>query len=94
MLYGIDACPINKSQINSLQFAVTGMLMKLFNTRSTDIVDECVSLFGFPTVSVFIYRRKHRFLFKYGEGNNTLCKSLADIAADELRTVALKLHSF
>lgn len=47
MLYGLDASPVNKSQINSLQFAVTGMLMKIFCTKNKDVIDDCMSFFSF-----------------------------------------------
>ena len=71
-----------KSQISSLQFAVTGMLMKIFRTKCKDIVDECMSLFYFATVDILVYKRKHNFLFKLiNAGNNSLCKLFANIAA-------------
>jgi Reverse transcriptase (RNA-dependent DNA polymerase) len=47
MLYGLDVCTVNKSQINSLQYAVTGMLMKVFQTKSRNIIQECAMYFNF-----------------------------------------------
>ena len=41
LLNGLDACPITTSQIKSLQFAVTGMLMNIFNTRNKAVITEC-----------------------------------------------------
>ena len=41
LLYGLDACPITTNQINSLQFAVTGMLMNIFNTRNKSVISLC-----------------------------------------------------
>ena len=72
MLFGLDACTINKSQINSLQFAVTGMLIKLFYTRSKDIVNESLHFFGFSTVDILIYERKYNFLMKFSVADNLL----------------------
>jgi len=93
MLYGLDACPVNNSQLNSLQFAVTGMLMKLFFTNDKDIINECMTLFYFSTVAECVYKRKHNFLFKYREIDNSLCKAFTDVATDELKSVTLKLNN-
>ena len=91
MLYGLDACPVNVSQLNSLQFAVTGMLMKLFCTKNKDLIDECMTLFCFDTVSTNVYKRKRNFLFKYTTIGNSLCKLFTDVATAELNLVAVKL---
>jgi hypothetical protein len=42
MFYGLEACPLNSTQLNSLEFALTSVLMKVFATRSKDIIDECM----------------------------------------------------
>ncbi len=91
MLFGLDACTINKSQINSLQFAVTGMLMKLFCTRSKDIVNESLHFFGFSAVDILIYKRQYNFLMKYSIADNLLCHIFANIAVNELNNVKAKL---
>jgi len=36
--YGSDCCPVSKCQFNSLEFAYRGSFMKIFDTRSKDIV--------------------------------------------------------
>lgn len=64
MFYGLEACPITRSQIKSLDFAVTGACMKLFCTRSKDIVSECMEIFNFPTVYTSVMKRKNKFLIK------------------------------
>ena len=83
LLYGLDACPITTNQINSLQFAVTGMLMKLFNTRSKSVITECIDFFDFQTVAYTICKRKLNFLLKYSVLNNSLCQLFSDIADKE-----------
>ena len=79
LLYGLDACPISTMQVNSLQFAVSGMLMKIFNTRNKSVI----AFFGFQTVSYAIYKRKLTFLLKYSVLNNSICQVFADIADKE-----------
>ena len=67
------------------------MLMKLFCTKNKDLIDECMTLFCFDTVSTNVYKRKHNFLFKYTTIVNSLCKLFTDVATDELNLVAVKL---
>ena len=53
LLYAVEACPVNRSLEKSLQFSVTRILMKIFKTRSSDIVMECQNYFGFLHHSYF-----------------------------------------
>jgi hypothetical protein len=93
MLYGLAACPMNVSQIYSLQFAVTGMLMKLFCTKDKNTIDDCMLLFGFNTVCNYVLNRKHNFLSKYSNvDSNSICTLFSGIATAELTAVALKLN--
>ena len=43
MLYGAEVCALKKSQTESLQFAVNSSFMKIFNTKSMNVVSECLS---------------------------------------------------
>jgi len=40
MYYGLEACPVNKSQIKSLHFAVNSAFRKIFLIKSYDAADE------------------------------------------------------
>ena len=93
MLYGLDACPINKTQTQSLQFAVTGMLMKIFNCKHKDIVDTCSEYFHFDSVDVCILKRKHNFLLRFCELNNVLCRAFSDVANCELSNLTIRLNN-
>jgi len=42
LYYGLEACPINKSQIKSLDFVLNNAFRKIFLTKSYDIANECV----------------------------------------------------
>ena len=55
LLYGLIARPMSKSQINSLKFAVTGMLMELFDTRNKPVIAGCIEFFYFQMVSYAIF---------------------------------------
>jgi len=41
LLYAVEACPVNRSLQGSLEFPFTRILMKIFRTRSKEIVTEC-----------------------------------------------------
>jgi len=59
--FPLDAAgPVNRSLEKSLQFSVTRILMKIFKTRSSDIVMECPNYFGFYTIYTLIRKEKQR----------------------------------
>jgi len=44
LLYGLEVCPLRKSDISSLDFVVNRFFMKLFHTNNIDIVNYCTLL--------------------------------------------------
>ena len=65
LLYGLEACPMNKSDLWSLDFVVDRLLMKLFKTANIQIVRECQKNFGFELPSVILDKRCSKFISKY-----------------------------
>jgi len=95
MLYGLDVCTVNKSQIKSLQFAVTGMLMKVFKTKSRDIVEECALYFNFLPVNQYILKRQYNFLFNFVNRPTTFLSCLFKQGAScQMEAVSAKLCSY
>jgi len=47
LLYGLECCPLNKSDVKSLDFTVTRFLMKLFKSVNLDLINECRFCFNF-----------------------------------------------
>jgi len=47
LLYGLEACPLVKSEFASLDFVVNRFFMKMFGTSNVDVVRHCQSCFGF-----------------------------------------------
>ena len=41
LLYGLDACPINATDFKSLQHPINYIFMKMFATKSAEVVTEC-----------------------------------------------------
>ena len=65
LLYGLEACPLNKSQLNSLDFVINRFFMKLFVTLDRNIVENCQEKFGFMLPSSLLEKRKKKFETKY-----------------------------
>jgi hypothetical protein len=84
LLYGLDACPVNKSEGTSLDFPVTRILMKIFQTTNRDIISDCQSHFNLPPVHILIRQRKVKFLQKYIAVENLLCNRFCSIATAQL----------
>jgi hypothetical protein len=89
LFYGLEACPLSKSQTNSLQFAMTGALMKIFKTSSKDVIAECMLMFNLQTVHDAVLRRKSNFLLKYMSSTNALCNALYATALNEFEGLSV-----
>jgi len=62
LYYDSDCCPVSKSQFNSLEFALRGSFMKIFDTRSKDIVLYCMKMFNVQSPYRETIKRKCKFL--------------------------------
>jgi len=51
LLYGLEACPLAKSELSSLDFVVNRFFMKMFRTSNIEIVRNCQSYFCFKLPS-------------------------------------------
>jgi len=74
LLYGLEACPLNKSDKNSLDFTLTRFLMKLFNTGSMDVVKDCQFYFNFPSPSSLVATRTASFVKRFSASENNFCQ--------------------
>ena len=88
LLYAVEACPVNRSLEKSLQFSVTRILMKIFKTRSSDIVTECQNYFGFYSTATLIRKRKATFLHKLANSHNELCELFRLVAQAEIDMIS------
>ncbi len=73
LLFCLEVCPLNKTDLRSLNFTVTRVLMKIFHTYSNVIIKECQVYFSFPSVDTLVKTRTLTFLRKYCAINNVLC---------------------
>jgi len=73
-LYGLVACPLNKTQLSSLDFAINKFLMKLFSTSNMEIITYCREQFDFELPSVILARHTSLLLDKLRHCDNCLIK--------------------
>ena len=62
LLYGLDACPITPTDFKSLQHPINNIFMKMFATKSAEVVTECQQAFEFQPICNQINCRKIIFL--------------------------------
>ena len=61
LLYGLEACPLTKSDLQSLDFVINRFVMKLFTTKSIETVNFCQDNFGFSLPSTLWSKRVSKF---------------------------------
>ena len=84
VLYGLDACPVNNADKHSLDFVLTRSLMKLFQTNSIIVINECRNAFNIELLSTMVTERKRRFLSKFSTSENVFCQLFTNVAYLEL----------
>jgi len=73
-MYGLEACPMRKTDLNSLDFVLNRFFIKLFKTGNIDLVKRCQSYFCFELPSVLYDRRACKFYIKYRNHLNVFCQ--------------------
>jgi len=66
LMYGLEACPLVKSDLSSLDFAINRFFMKLFRTNNIDVVKCCQYYFVFDVKVLTFQRKISKFLFRNG----------------------------
>ena len=65
LLYGLETCPLNKADLNSLDFVIDRYFMKFFKTSNLDIERYCQEQFCFELPSVTLVHRRTKFEAKF-----------------------------
>jgi len=68
LLYGFEACPLTKSDLQSLDFVMNRFFMKLFTTKSIETVKYCQEYFDFSLLSVLFILFHQTVVAYYGRG--------------------------
>ena len=74
LLYGLEACVLNITEKRSLNYPCTRFLMKLFSTFDMKIISDVQLYFNFGEPATLLEGRKQRFVQKYLNCDNLLCK--------------------
>ena len=77
LLYGLEPCPLRKSDLSSLDFVINRFFMKMFNTSNMDIVKSCQLYFNFDMPSTLWAKRARTFDIKFSASDNMFCKATA-----------------
>ena len=65
LLYCLEVCPLTIADKHSLDFSVYRVLMKLFQTVNTSVIDECRQYFGFKLPSEILLSRSCKYIAKH-----------------------------
>ena len=71
LLYGLEACPLRKSDISSLDFVVNRFFVKSFQTNNIDIVNYCVHSLNLIYLGL-VEKRSKKFVAKYRSCENVI----------------------
>jgi len=64
LLYGLDVCCLNKTELNSLDFVINRFCMKLFSTSNMDIIKDCQSYLNLKLPSELLTKRYDKFFIE------------------------------
>jgi len=64
LLYGIEVCPLNRADMQSLDFCVNRLLMKSSCTNNLSTLEECIHYFNIALLSELLRKRTEKFLRK------------------------------
>ena len=73
-LWSLVACPLNKTQLSSLDLEMNRFFMKLFSTSNMEIITYRWEQFNFELPSVILARHTSLFLDKLRHCDNCLIK--------------------
>ena len=62
LLNGLESCQLSNADLRSLDFTFNRLFMKLFKTKSIDVVKACQSFTGSEVPSCVLKRRTDKFI--------------------------------
>ena len=84
LLYGTGACHFSVRETTSLDYSISCALIKVFNKKSSEILENCKLAFGFRPFALSIAIRKRHFYNKYAHCQATTASTLSsDYVANE-----------
>ena len=83
----------NKSVLRSLDFCMNCILMKIFKTKSMEVVHECQIMFNLSPMNFAVRQRKLQFLRKFIVVDNSVCKMFEANARHEQLYLLAELNA-
>jgi len=77
LLYGLESCHLSNADLRSLDFTFNRFFMKLFKTKSIDVVKACQSFTGSEVPSCLLKRKQISLLLRFSCVGNTFCNFVA-----------------
>ena len=74
MLYETEACHFSVRETTSMEYPISCAQMKVFNTKSSEILENCKLAFEFRPFSLSVAIRKRHFYNKYPTTDNAHCQ--------------------
>ena len=74
LTYGIEAIPLNKTQLPSLDHPWSRIFMKILSTFDQNVVQQCQFYSGLLPIRHYYVLRRMRFLFNIASTNNSLLR--------------------
>ena len=62
LLYGLESCQLSNADLRSLNFTFNRLFMKLFKTKSIDVVKACHCFTGSEVPSCLLKRKTNKFI--------------------------------
>lgn len=90
LLYATEACPFFSRDKQSLEFTVTRLFMKIFQTGSPAVVRDCQRSFNFLPIEMQVIIRTSRFLQAFVATQNSLCSLFQRSAGCQLNDIFSK----
>ena len=76
LLYGLESCQLSNIDLLLLDFTFNRLFVKLFKTKSIDVVKACQSFTGSEVPSCFLRRKTDKFILRFNCVENTFCNFL------------------
>jgi len=73
LLYGLECCKLRSADLHLLDFTYNRLFMKLFRTKSIDVVKDCQYFFWAVLPSVLVLRKADKLTLRHQCLENAFC---------------------
>ena len=83
LIYALEVCALNKSDLRALDYVVDSAVKKIFNTYNKDVIAECRLMFNLNPVSEMLSKRERSFSTRYfaNVADNGLCAAVISLSS-------------